>query len=148
MISTTTVNPDKDFSKYDEGSSSEIKAMSVFVKFTPKGEIDSKNFIKLLKDTAIINNMFLSSDGDLIFKKTIAKAMAPGADSYKDNIIHGKRFGYSIFRIISVPLIAEKKGCDIETILGLISNCSGPTLNNVTVAKDTTFHDGSSTSNQ
>lgn len=145
LIATTQVNPDTEFSKPDESAADEITAMGVFMKFTPNGEIDSRHFVKLCKDAGILEQKFTANDADIIFQKTKAKACAPGADAYRSGVLHGKRFGYSIFRMISVPMLAEKKGVSQNDILLQIAHCPGPSMNHVTAAQDTHLHHTAST---
>jgi hypothetical protein len=107
--------------------------------------MDSKTFIKFLRDCDQITKTFTSGDADLIFQKTKAKASAPGAGSYSSGVVHGKRVNYEVFRAIAIPCLAEKKGKTIESLLETLASCTGPSMNNVTTAQANKFHDDVST---
>jgi hypothetical protein len=104
--------------------------------------MDSKTFIKFLRDANQITKKFTSGDADLIFQKAKAKASAPGAGSYSSGVVHGKRLTYEVFRAVVVLCLAEKKGKSVEAMIEeLLSQCTGPSLNNVTSAQANKFHD-------
>jgi hypothetical protein len=107
--------------------------------------MDSKTFIKFLRDTNLLSKLFTSGDGDLIFQKTKAKASAPGSGSYSSGVVHGKRVNYEVFRAVTIPCLAEKKNKSIENLLEYLSQCHGPSMNNVTTAQANKFHDDVST---
>ncbi len=109
------------------------------------GEMDSKTFIKYLKDTNIINNKFTSGDADLVFQKTKAMASAPSAGAYSQGVVHGKRVNFSVFRAVAVPILAEKKGISVANIVTKMGLVDGPVMTNVTVAQSNKFHDDPST---
>jgi hypothetical protein len=108
--------------------------------------MESKTFIKFLRDCNQITKKFTTGDADLIFQKAKAKASAPGAGSYSSGVVHGKRLNYEVFRAVVMPCLAEKKGKSVEEMIEeILSQCSGPSLNNVTTAQANKFHDDVST---
>jgi len=138
-------NVDPDSFDKPGNSESENALKQVFLKFCPTGEMDSKTFIKLLRDATVINRKFTATDGDLIFQKTKAKASAPSAGSYSSGVVHGKRVNFDVFRAVAIPLIAEKKGMNVSALVEHIADCSGPTLHGTTSAAAVRLHDDPST---
>jgi hypothetical protein len=96
--------------------------------------MDSKTFIKFLRDNNLIAKKFTSTDADLIFTKTKAKASAPGAGSYSSGVVHGKRVNFSVFRAVAIPLLAEKLGRPVDDLIDQLGRCEGPSLNGTTTA--------------
>ena len=121
------------------------KLKELFLKFCTNSEIDSKNFVKLLKDCKIINKTFTSIDTDLIFQKTKAIASVPTTGSYSSGVVHGKRINYETFYNVSIPLIASKKNVEISYLIELFLKCNGPSLNGVTATEYNRFHDDQKT---
>lgn len=117
----------------------------VFMQFCPNGEMDSKTFIKMLKDSGVINRKFTSGDADLVFQKAKAKASNPGAGSYSSGVVHGKRVNYDVFRAVAVPCIAEKKGTTAANVAECLAKAGGPQLHGTTTADKVKFHDDQST---
>ena len=115
------------------------------MKFCPKGEMDSKTFIKLLRDSGVVDRKFTSGDADLIFQKSKAKASNPAAGAYSSGLVHGKRVNFDIFRAVAVPCIAEKKNVPVENIVAFFAKAEGPQLHGTTTADAVKFHDDQST---
>jgi hypothetical protein len=135
---------DKDLNAEDE---SEIRCQQVFMKYCEKtnGEMDSKTFIKYLKDTDLIARKFTSGDADLVFQKTKAMASAPSAGSYSSGVVHGKRVSFQVFRAVAIPNLATKTGSSIASIVTTLGSVDGPVMTNVTTAQANKFHDDQST---
>jgi hypothetical protein len=123
----------------------ETKIRELFMKFCSTGEMDSRTFIKLCKDCHIIVKTFTSGDADLVFQKTKAMTSHPSAGSYSSGVIHGKRINYDVFRAITIPCIAEKKGITVSALLTHLSQQDGPQLHDVTTAESVRFHDDKTT---
>lgn len=126
----------------------EDKCKIVFNMFcsSTNGEMDSKTFIKLCKDTKLISKTFTAGDADLVFQKAKVRASGPATTgSYSSGVIHGKRVNYEVFRAIAVPCIAEKKGVSTDDVVFAIAKSEGPSLNNATSADAVRFHDDKST---
>lgn len=138
-----TVTEDS-FQRPGEGDA-EAGTHAMFMKFCPKGEMESKTFVKMLRDAHMISKKFTTTDADLIFQKTKAMASAPGAGSYSSGVVHGKRVNYEVFRAVTIPLIAKKQGVEVEALLTKLAACEGPTLHGATTAQATRFHDDQST---
>lgn len=126
-------------------SDKNAQLQELFLKFCTNSEIDSKNFIKLLKDCKVINKTFTTIDSDLIFQKTKAIASTPAAGSYSSGVVHGKRINYETFYNVTIPLIATKKNMEIPHLIELFLQCSGPSYHGVTVAEYNRFHDDQNT---
>ena len=118
---------------------------SLFHQFTPSGEMDSKTFVKFCRDTKLLDKKFAATDADLIFQKTKAKASAPGAGAYSSGVVFGKRVKYDLFRAVTLPSIAEKKGMSIMDLIRFLASAPGPSLNGVTQQEAVRFHDDKST---
>jgi len=118
---------------------------SLFHQFSPSGEMDSKTFVKFCRDTKLFDKKLTTTDADLIFQKTKAKASAPGAGAYSGGVVFGKRIKYDIFRAVSLPIIAEKKGMSMVELIRQLASAPGPSLNGVTQQEPVRFHDDKST---
>jgi hypothetical protein len=110
----------------------EKEIFQLFLNFCPNGEMESKTFLKFLKDTKSLNKtQFTSGDADLIFQK------------YKTK--YGmKSLNYFVFRYFMIPDIAQKRSLNIEKYLEKLSQCEGPVLH-ATQAQANRFHDDKST---
>lgn len=75
----------------------------VFNEYAPNGGMESKNFMKMIKDCNLINNKLTTGDIDLIFSKCKSRASGGSAAS-------GAKVNFEIFMNIAVPAIAEKRG--------------------------------------
>jgi len=107
-------------------SEEETRLEILFQDFCPTGEMDNKSFLKICKDMTLMDRHFNINDIDLIFQKTKAKASLPNAGVYASGIVHGKRIKYKVFRGIAVPEIAQKKGVSVESLVVIMSTCTGP----------------------
>lgn len=132
---------------HNDEDEAEKRLKDVFGKYcaATNNEMDSKTFIKMLKDTNIIERKFTSGDADLVFQKTKAMASAPSAGSYSSGVVHGKRVNFEVFRAVAVPNIATKKGVDNAVIVAKLGSVDGPVMTNVTTAQSNKFHDDQST---
>jgi hypothetical protein len=110
---------------------------SLFAQYCPSGDMDSKGFMKLIKDSELIDSKFGTGDVDLVFQK--AKTKEAGGN------VQGKRVSYRTFVAICLPGIANKKGLSIESIIAVFMKSEGPKLTNVTEAEAVRFHDDKST---
>jgi hypothetical protein len=128
-----------------ENCDNEAKLKALFMKFCPKGEMDSKTFIKLLRDSGVVNKKFTSGDADLVFQKTKAKASNPNAGAYSSGVVHGKRVNFEVFRAVAIPCIAEKKGVEVEKMVAFFAEAEGPKMHGTTTADNVKFHDDQST---
>ena len=100
----------------------------VFLEFCPTGEMDSRLFSRLLKDTkSFKKNNFTIGEADLIFQK------------YKTKYQIKKYLNYYIFRIDLIPSIAYKKQIEILEYLQKLSKCKGPSYNNTTEPEEMKF---------
>lgn len=107
--------------------------------------MDSKTFIKLLRDSGTIDRKFTSGDADLVFQKTKAKASNPAAGAYSSGVVHGKRVNFEVFRAVAIPAIAEKKKQEVEKIVAFFAVAEGPVMHGTTTAEAVKFHDDQST---
>ena len=77
-------------------------------------EMDSARFVKMCRDSNLLGSRKLSTtDADLIFQKS------KKAGNY------GKRINFEDFRMISIPLIANKLETTIEQVVSIIVQSSG-----------------------
>ena len=114
-----------------EGAEKEV--FHLYLAFCHGGEMDSRTFIKFLKDSKSLNKKFTSGDADLIFQKFKAKA---GNAS--------KSVNYHVFRTGMIPDIAAKKGIEESAVIAKLARCEGPHLH-ATQAEANRFHDDKST---
>mmetsp|Transcript_40902 Transcript_40902/g.41778 ORF Transcript_40902/g.41778 Transcript_40902/m.41778 type:complete len:707 (-) Transcript_40902:261-2381(-) len=114
-------------------NSSEKNAQEMFMRFCPDGQMDSKTFVKLCRDTGLIDNLLTSGDCDLIFSKAKTKQ---GTAS--------KSISYELFRYSCVGGIAAKRNATEEWVLILIGQGKGPVLN-ATKTDTVRLHDDKST---
>jgi phosphorylcholine metabolism protein LicD len=127
---TGSIQKDMLLSISTDGIEKEI--FQLFLNFCPNGEMESKTFIKFLKDTKSLNkNSFTSGDADLIFQK------------YKTKY-GSKSLNYYVFRTAMIPDIAVKKSLEVEKYLQKLAHCEGPVLH-ATQAEANRFHDDKST---
>ena len=119
-----------DIPSYNAEDPVEIASEKTFLKFCPTGEMDSRIFLKMMKDIKLIDKNFTSHDADLLFQKTKAKVSSPTAGVYTSGLVHGKRIRYQVFRAITIPAIAEKKRLEPEDIVQYVANATGPVISN------------------
>eukprot|EP00931_Biecheleriopsis_adriatica_P066788 TRINITY_DN41060_c0_g1_i1.p1 TRINITY_DN41060_c0_g1~~TRINITY_DN41060_c0_g1_i1.p1 ORF type:complete len:388 (+),score=66.73 TRINITY_DN41060_c0_g1_i1:48-1211(+) len=91
-------------------------------------DMDGKTFVKVCKDTGLVDKKFTATDVDLIFAKVVTKGQ--------------RRIDFQQFRN-GLRLIAEKKGMDIDDIESLVALSRGPVLTG-TQAEAVRFHDDKS----
>ncbi|PSC71858.1 flagellar associated [Micractinium conductrix] len=84
-----------------------------------KVEMDSKQFVKLLRDAGVLGGRLTVTSADLAFTK--AKSMGV------------RRIGFAQF-CVALELLAAEKGVDKEEIFAQVSECGGPSLNRTPVA--------------
>jgi hypothetical protein len=111
----------------------EKEVFQLFLSFCHGGSMDSRTFIKLLKDSKSLNKKFTSGDADLIFQKYKTKA---GASV--------KSLNYEVFRTQMIPDIAAKRGMEVDAYILKLSRCEGPHIH-ATQAEANRFHDDKST---
>lgn len=113
----------------------EKEVFDLFLHFSPSGAMDSRTFVKLMKDTkSMKKNKFTATDADLIFSKHKTKQ---GAGV--------KSLNFFVFRHDMVPDIVAKMGVEVEKYIDKLSKCEGPSLHGVTHAGANRFHDDKST---
>jgi hypothetical protein len=109
----------------------EDEVNKLFLRFSPSGQMDSRTFVKMMKDTKILNSKtFTNVDADLAFTRARTK-LGPSA----------KSIPYELFRESCVVDIAEKKGCTAADILFELSRAEGPVLNGTTQVDNVRLHD-------
>lgn len=120
----------RDFLVTVSANGDEKEVFRLYLSFCPNGEIDSRTFAKLLKDSkSLSKNSFSSTDADLMFTR------------YKTQ---KKVINYSIFRHFMIPDIAAKKNLSTEQYIAKLAKCEGPVLHG-TQAQANRFHDDKST---
>ena len=113
----------------------EKEVFDLFLHFCPNGEMDSRTFVKLMKDTkSMKKNKFTTTDADLIFSKHKTK-QGTGV----------KALNYHVFRNDMIPDIVAKMGVETGKYIDKLARCEGPTLHGVTHAGANRFHDDKST---
>ena len=101
----------------------------VFMKFSPNGQMDSRTFVKMMKDTKLLNSKtFTNADADIIFQKAKARL----GTSFK-------AIPYELFHETVIPEVALKKNMDVRDVIFEITKTSGPVLNG-TQADDVRLH--------
>jgi len=84
--------------------------------------MDSRTFIKLCRDTKLLNKKDLTSpDADIIFQKVKSKLLSSS-----------KSINFETFRSHVIPEIASRKGLPVEDIVYKLSRAEGPVLTGVT----------------
>lgn len=110
----------------------------LFSQYCPSGEMDSKTFMKMMKDCDLLDSKFTTGDVDLIFQK--AKTREAGGTN-----VQGKKVSYRTFVAVAIPGIADKKGVTVEDLVALLVHAEGPKMNNVTEVEAVRFHDDKTT---
>jgi hypothetical protein len=95
-----------------------------------KMEMDSKQFLKLCKDSGLVTNPATSVAADLCF----AKAKARGS----------RRLAFSDF-LVALALFAQEKKCPEGEVLAQVAACKGPRRNSTTIPEFTRLHDDKET---
>ena len=120
-----TVDRDSFLKEY----SAEKEARRVFLAYCPTGTMDSRTYIKLCRETKMLNKKFSSGDADLVFTHV----------SHKH-----PNFTYTVFRHHALVEIAAKKEVDVKTLVKKLEVHDGPVLH-ATHADQVRFHDDQST---
>ena len=95
-----------------------------------KMEMDSKQFLKLCKDSGLVTTPATSVAADLCF----TKAKARGA----------RRLAFADF-LVALALLAQEKKCAEADILAQVAACTGPRRNSTTTAEFSRLHDDKDT---
>jgi len=93
-------------------------------------EMDSKQFLKLCKDSGLATTPATSVAVDLCF----AKAKARGA----------RRLAFADF-LVALALLAQEKRCAEAEVLAQVAACTGPRCNSTTTPEFTRLHDNKET---
>jgi hypothetical protein len=103
----------------------------MFLKYCPGGEMDSRTFIKMMKDTKIIDGkLFTTTDADLIFQRSKSRSNLPG--------IGGTKIVFDVFVSMCLVSVAEKLRMKTEGVVDMLKQSEGPIYNG-TKADDTTY---------
>ena len=103
-----------------EGQDKEV--FDLFMCFCPDGQMDSRTFVKLCRDTKLLNKKDLTSpDADIIFQKVKSRLLSTS-----------KTINFESFRSQAIPEIALKKGLPVSDIVYKLSRADGPVLTGVT----------------
>ena len=114
----------------------QVPLMNVYDTYTSQAsDMDSRTFVKLLKDTNIINSKFDTNAADLSFNKAKSK-LGAGV----------KKITFELFCDVALVDVAEKTGKSLEDIVAMLTKTQGrrPSMNG-TVADNVRFHDDKST---
>jgi len=103
--------------------------MKTYLDFTGAQEMESKQFVKLFRDTKLLDGKYTQTDADLIFTKVKSKG--------------AKRITFEQFNL-ALGFVAEKKGCALDALIERLASAEGPILTG-TVADNVRFHDDKST---
>uniref|UniRef100_A0A0G4HZI8 EF-hand domain-containing protein n=1 Tax=Chromera velia CCMP2878 TaxID=1169474 RepID=A0A0G4HZI8_9ALVE len=93
-------------------------------------EMDSRTFVKLCRDSGLLDKKFSQTDADLLFVKSKGKGL--------------RWVTFEQFQQM-LSVIAERRGVTVEAIVSKINACGGPKLNNPTIARPVRFYDDRST---
>lgn len=92
--------------------------------------VSGAEWAKFCKDCGFIDKKFQSVDADTIFAKVIDRGSRKmNSDQFKS----------------AVRFVAQKKACSVNVLQEKIAACGGPSMNNVSKAEATRFHDDKST---
>ena len=100
--------------------------------------MDSRTFIKMVKDCNLLDSRFGTGDVDILFQK--AKTREAGGVN-----VAGQKVGFRTFVGTVLPGIAAKKGCTNQDLIRVLMKSEGPQLTNVTEVEKVRFHDDRST---
>lgn len=103
----------------------------VFYAFCTPGQqdMDGKSFLKLCRDTGLVDRKFSATDADLIFAKVVPKGQ--------------RRMSLALLKS-ALALVAAKRGEEEEDVHDLVAHSGGPQLQG-TRAEAVRFHDDKST---
>jgi hypothetical protein len=146
QIKHAETSADVVFDTPKEGCDDEAGLQRLFLQFCPRGEMDSKTFSKLLRDSGLLDRRFTPGAADLVFQKAKATASNPAAaGAYSGGVVHGKRVNYEVFRAVAVPCLAEKKQMEVAALVALLAQAGGPQMHGTTAAEQVRLHDDQST---
>ena len=92
--------------------------------------MDSKQFMKLCKDSGLVDTTSTSTAVDLAFTKARAKGT--------------RRLSFADF-LVALALLAQEKGVSEAEILSKVADCPGPRRNSTTTPDYCRLHDDKST---
>lgn len=109
----------------------EVRLEEIYLSFASRGLINGAKFAKFMRDNKLLNSKLSATDVDLIF----AKATPKGA----------RKIDYERFRHAALPMIAEKRGSDLDKVLTHICEKGGGPVFIGTIAEKVRHHDDKST---
>ena len=127
----------------------EAEILSFYMRYCPLGHMESREFMKMMKDASLISAGFSSGEAELVFQKSkviAASNPATASSSHKGMAGHGHhKIPNEAFRNISIPLIAKKKGITVEYTIHLLIAAGGSSFIRLTMPDAARFHDERST---
>jgi hypothetical protein len=109
----------------------EARIEATFNSFGTNGEINGAKFAKFCRDNKLSGSKLSSTDIDLIF----AKSKAKGA----------RKLDFEQFRYMALPMVAKRKGADIDKLLRHICKHGGGPVFRGTKTEKVRHHDDRST---
>lgn len=111
---------EEDFDKSSAGVDVEMRLKRVFQNYCRSGQMDSNKFVKLCRDSNLIDRFFTMIDAELCFLKS--KVKASSSPEYESQVYHAKRIGYKVFREVLLRCVTERKKCPIDTVIHCLLN--------------------------
>jgi len=95
----------------------------------PGGELDGREFLKLVEDVHLLGKGLTKQDVDIVFSSVNRKQKKCGFEGFKD----------------LVRAMAKKKGCDCADVQKKIAASEGPQMHGATKTEYSRFHDDKTT---
>jgi hypothetical protein len=114
-------------------SNMDKKLEEVFLAYCPNGDMDSKTFMKLMKDCELIDKNFQPGDVDVIFQRA------------KTSSANGKTITFVPFNTSCITAICQKKGMEATAVRALICRREGPSFTGITRTGSIRLHDDQNT---
>lgn len=87
----------------------------------PHGSMMFGHFKTMISCLGLRDLKFTNRDAEIAFQTIIALASHPNAGTYSRGVTFGKAINYVIFREIGLPVIADKKGVELDDLKMFIS---------------------------
>jgi hypothetical protein len=103
-----------------QGEASEQAVWEIFVRYCPQRQISMETLVRMLRDARLLDSKLSKFDVEFIFEKSKARAGSKNSP-YKEGVIVHKRLTYEPFRALTIPELAEFKGCSEDKLMQLLA---------------------------
>eukprot|EP01041_Mallomonas_annulata_P009965 gene9965-20724_t len=98
-------------------TSQEKEVFDLFMAYCPKGEMESRTFVKLFREAKLLNKKDMTAqDADIMYKKILLSLLNTA-----------KKLNYYHFRNDAIPMVAAKKNMNVDQIMHKLSRVEAPT---------------------